>query len=790
MVDNLRQIQTFAQKEAALFMHFSLNLWPKSRGYMKKTTASILLVPIFLVLTFLAGVGQAGAQTQGSAQGPVEGQHLSLQKGWKFKTGDDAGWAVAVLDDHDWQNIDVTHPWERQGDPNYDGFAWYRLKVMIPASLRSASFFKDSIRIDLGYIDDGGEVYLNGKLVYKNWTSGDIKSGLYGPGIVTIAVNDPALLWDQPNVIAVRIFDSGGDGGIYGPDLSLSMASPMDNLVIDTDEPFVMHPHDSLSKRIVVRTSDGRYHYNGKLQVKLVDPLSGAVILNRIFSAVFTDKQPMVLNLGFRVPAKKSYAVSLTYLDSRSGSSLTVKQGTPYILTPPVPPKPRLNSAAVYGARPGRPFLYKIPATGAGPLNYDAVGLPAGLRLDRATGIITGSVDQAGDYPVEFVVTNTSGSAKKAFTIRIGSLIGLTPVLGWNSWNAWGLSVDDSKVRISAKALADQLSAHGWAYINIDDGWEAPNRAADGQIVTNGKFPDMKATADYVHSLGLKFGIYSSPGPTTCGGYLGSWQHEGQDARSYGAWGVDYLKYDLCSYRGLPVFDPSLEGLKKPYIVMRAALDSVPRDIIFSFCQYGMGDVWTWGADVGGNSWRTTGDITDSWESLSDIGFSQDRCAPFAKPGGFNDPDMLIVGKVGWGSNQHDTHLTPDEQYTHISLWCLLSAPLLIGCDLGHVDDFTLNLLTNDEVLAIDQDSLGLSARQVIKTDGYQVWEKKLADGGTAVGLFNTSGVYQTVPLDRSRLGLTEYGRVRDLWRQKDVGSAALLEKIPPHGVRLLKFLW
>ncbi len=453
-------------------------------------------------------------------------------------------------------------------------------------------------------------------------------------------------------------------------------------------------------------------------------------------------------------------------------------------------PKPRINSPAVYGARPGNPFLYRIPATGAEPLTYQVTALPAGLRLDRSTGIITGTVTQSGEYPMTVTVTNKIGVAKKVLTIRIGSSIGLTPALGWNSWNAWGLSVDDKKVRISAKALSDKLSAHGWSYINIDDGWEAPRRAADGRIITNDKFPDLKALTDYVHGLGLKMGIYSSPGPTTCGGYLGSWQHEAQDARSYNDWGIDYLKYDMCSYRDISGSNPSLEALQKPYIVMRAALDSVPRDIIFSFCQYGMGDVWKWGATVGGNSWRTTGDINDSWESMFDIGFSQDSMAPYSNPGHFNDPDMLVVGRVGWGSSQHDTHLTPDEQYTHISLWSLLSAPLLIGCDLGHVDKFTLNLLTNDEVLAIDQDSLGLAARQISKNDSFQIWKKPLADGSYAVGLFNTSTGYQTIPLDREKLQLSGYNKVRDLWRQKDLNpnGKELMKKIPPHGVRFLKF--
>ncbi len=716
-------------------------------------------------------------------------QDISLQKGWKFKIGDSPGWSAPGLDQTDWRDIDVSHPWERQGYPTYDGFAWYRLQTILPSSLRTTSFFKDSIRIWLGDIDDGGEVYINGKLVYKNWTTGDIKNGLYGLGVVTIAAADPVLLWDQPNTIAVRIFDSGGDGGIYGPDLSLRMASPLDNLVIDTDEPFLLKGGDSLAKKIVLRTSDGKYTFTGKLHIKVIDPENGAVVLAKTEPAVFSINRPFAAALDFKPPGNKSYTVSFTYTDGRSGQASTVKQGTPYILTPPVSPRPRINSAAVYGARPGHSFLYRIPATGTEPLDYQATGLPAGLALDRSTGIITGMVAQNGDYPVMVTVANKTGTATKALTIRIGSSIGLTPALGWNSWNAWGVSVDDNKVRISAKSLSDKLSAHGWGYINIDDGWEAPRRGPSGQILTNDKFPDMKALTDYVHSLGLKMGIYSSPGATTCGGYLGSWQHEAQDARSYNDWGIDYLKYDMCSYRDITGSNPSLEALQKPYIVMRSALDSVSRDIIFSFCQYGMGDVWTWGAAVGGNSWRTTGDINDSWESMSDIGFSQSPIAPYSNPGHFNDPDMLVVGKVGWGSSQHDTHLTPDEQYTHISLWSLLSAPLLIGCDLGSVDKFTLSLLTNDEVLAVDQDSLGMAARQVIRTDSFQVWKKTLADGSYAVGLFNTSSRYQTIALDREKLGLSGYDKIRDLWRQKELDPKGreLMEKIPPHGVRLLK---
>jgi hypothetical protein len=229
--------------------------------------------------------------------------------------------------------------------------------------------------------------------------------------------------------------------------------------------------------------------------------------------------------------------------------------------------------------------------------------------------------------------------------------------------------------------------------------------------------------------------------------------------------------------------------MKKPYQVMRASLDKIHRDIMFSFCQYGMGDVWKWGAEVGGNSWRTTGDITDTWKSMTDIGFNQMAAAPHAEPGHFNDPDMLVVGKVGWGDNQHNTHLTPDEQYTHISLWSLLSSPLLIGCDMGKLDRFTLGLLTNDEVLAIDQDALGKSAQQAIKTDNYQVWIKDLTDGGKAVGLFNTSDDYQTITLNRDENDLKGLAKIRDVWQQKYLITSGntYTAKVAPHGVMLVK---
>ena len=311
----------------------------------------------------------------------------------------------------------------------------------------------------------------------------------------------------------------------------------------------------------------------------------------------------------------------------------------------------------------------------------------------------------------------------------------------------------------------------------------------------------MKGLADYVHDLGLRIGIYSSPGPTTCGGCLASYQHEDQDAQSYADWGIDYLKYDWCSYGGTSNVNRSgrspnsLPVLQEPYALMHSSLLKVNRDILFSLCQYGNGNVWRWGAEVGGNSWRTTGDITDTWQSLSNIGFSQDSDMQhlYAGPGHFNDPDMLIVGKVGWG-NLHSTRLSPNEQYTHISLWSLLAAPLLIGCDMTQLDDFTTGLLSNDDVLAVDQDALGHAASRIAQTGdpatGFlEIWAKDLADGSKAVGLFNRGDDNAPVTATWSDLGLSGRQTVRDLWRQKDLGqfSDKFQATVPYHGVVLVK---
>ncbi len=352
-----------------------------------------------------------------------------------------------------------------------------------------------------------------------------------------------------------------------------------------------------------------------------------------------------------------------------------------------------------------------------------------------------------------------------------------TPPMGWNSWNHFDTKINDATVRAQADAMVSSgMKAAGYTYINIDDGWEA-GRDAQGNILTNEKFPDMKALADYVHSKGLKLGIYSSPGPKTCAGFEGSYKHEEQDAKTYAAWGIDYLKYDWCSARTIAELKADMKGTYKK---MADALHRTGRPIILSLCQYGYENVWRWGSDVGGNLWRTTGDISDNYESMAYIGFGQNGLEKFAGPGHWNDPDMLEVGNGG---------MTAEEYRTHMSLWALLAAPLLAGNDLTKMSKETLDLLTAPEVIAIDQDPLGTQGHRIWQEGPLEIWARQLQDGSVAVGMFNRGHTDSPMTLEFRMLGLKGSATVRDVWKRQDLGKMAGLysTQVPRHGVVLLK---
>lgn len=461
---------------------------------------------------------------------------------------------------------------------------------------------------------------------------------------------------------------------------------------------------------------------------------------------------------------------------------------TPMQIAHADPNRLSINGPRIVGSTPGRPFLFLIPATGKAPLKYAAKDLPAGLTLNADSGIITGSLVQDGKWEVGLTVSNATGSVSRELTIVGGKdKLALTPPMGWNSWYCWGRQIDQQKMADSADIMVKTgLAAHGYQYVNIDDCWEG-NRDANGEITTNERFPDMKALGDYIHARGLKFGIYTSPGPRTCGGYVGSYQHEVSDAKTYAKWGVDFVKHDWCSYGGIAK-DHSLPELKKPYAIMHLALESSGRDMVFSLCQYGMGNVWEWGETVGGNMWRTDGDLADSYGGMVRVGFRHAGREKCIGPGHWNDPDMLCVGKVGFGTLR-PSRLTQNEQITQVTLWSLIAAPLLIGGDIMNMDQFTLDVLSNDDVLAIDQDPLGKAAGRIARTDTTEVWARPLYDGTMAVGLFNLGRGTAKVTVKWSELGITGPQPVRDLWRQKDLGTQdrSFTAEVLPHAAWLVK---
>jgi alpha-galactosidase len=358
-----------------------------------------------------------------------------------------------------------------------------------------------------------------------------------------------------------------------------------------------------------------------------------------------------------------------------------------------------------------------------------------------------------------------------------------TPPMGWNSWNHYHDQFDDATVRQMADAMISSgMAAAGYKYIIVDEGWSS-SRDANGNIVGNARFPDMKALADYVHSKGLKIGIYSSPGPQVCGGYQGSYGHEEQDAKTFADWGYDYLKYDWCG--ASRIYQRTPADLEGAYQKMAAALAKTNRPLVFSLCEYGWGDVWKWGAKAGGNLWRTTGDISDHWASMDRIGFAQLDITQFSKPGHWNDPDMLEVGNGG---------MTADEYRTHMSLWALLRAPLIAGNDLRTMTEETKSILMNAEVIAIDQDPEALPVQRTPPQATSEVLVRPLANEAVAVGLFNRGSAPAQIGFrwDSLHLNANLGGKsleARDLWKHEGISVTgdSYTATVPPHGVVLVR---
>ncbi|MCJ7680823.1 MAG: putative Ig domain-containing protein [Candidatus Aminicenantes bacterium] len=460
--------------------------------------------------------------------------------------------------------------------------------------------------------------------------------------------------------------------------------------------------------------------------------------------------------------------------------------------------QPAVVAQTVYGHRPGTPLHYTIAAFGQRPMTFRAEGLPLGLDLDAASGIISGVVEEPGEYPVRFNIKNAVGKCDVTVTFKIGDHLALTPPMGWMSWNQFGPNISENLFREIADALVESgMRDVGYQYIFIDDLWHG-DRDDEGFIHPDPeKFPNgLRAVADYVHSKGLKLGIYSDAAERTCAGEPGSYGFEEKDALTYAKWGMDYLKYDYC---GAP---EDVETAKERYTAMSRVLALTDRTIVLGICEWGPRKPWEWGRDAGGQLWRTSWDIRDRWEygkyrnGITGILEILDRHAgleKYAGPGGWNDPDMLIVGLKGNGlytnTGGAEGGCTEDEYRSNMSLWCLLAAPLYASCDIRNMDGTTREILTNPEAIMVNQDVLGRQAARVFKDGDIEIWAKPLADGHLAVGLLNRGEEAVSITTVWDILGINGRYAVRDLWAHEEIGrfKGSFTLDVKSHETRLLR---
>jgi alpha-galactosidase len=488
------------------------------------------------------------------------------------------------------------------------------------------------------------------------------------------------------------------------------------------------------------------------------------------------------------------------------------------VRTPKPEPAPRINGPLVYGCRPGHPFLYRIPAQGDRPMTFSAKGLPSTLKLDSATGFITGAAPPRGEYSVTLGAVNSRGKSQRTFRIVSGDTLALTPPMGWNHWYAHYDRVTDKMMREAADIMIRSGMADvGYQYVNIDDCWMnapkqndplrvGPLRDANGNLVPNRHFPDMRSLTDYIHAKGLKAGTYISPGPFTCAGFAGSFGHEAQDAKQFADWGFDFLKYDWCSYGQVadgkqpgaekyPSFGkgtPALEVYTYPYHLMGDLLKQQDRDMVYNLCQYGMGNVWEWGESVGGHCWRTAGDLGFELDRIFEVALKNAEHRAWSRPGAWNDPDYIQIGWIGnasAGGLPRPCPITPNEQYAYMSLWALMASPLFFSGDMTQLDEFTLNVLCNPEVIEVDQDPLGQSAAVAMINETAFLMVKDMVDGSKAVGLFNRNEFPVSVCAPWSVVGVSGKQLVRDLWSQRELGTfdSAFTGTVPRHGAILVR---
>ena len=728
-----------------------------------------------------------------------QAQEITLPKEVRFNIGDNPEWTNPNFDDSHWGTQLLGKSF-----PILDVYAWYRIKIIIPENLKKAAMKRNGLLLNLGKIDDVDQTFFNGKLVGE--------TGSFPPNVETkwqenrsYPIPLDLVKWGKENVISVRMYSNVGGAGMYEGPYNL-LPIQWSNF-ISVEKVFVKTENKGFQCKLIFKN-------NGDL------PLAASInywVKNQKEELLFSEKKSIHVNAEKNstaefissnyVPTKdKMFNVGYEIIENETFISIKDEQflGEYEIYTPKPKPSPRINGPLVYGCRPGHPFLYRIPCQGERPIKFSVKDLPAGLNLDAVTGIITGNTPSKGEYNLVIKAVNSKGNNQRKLKIISGDKLALTPYMGWNHWYAHYSRITDKMMREAADLMISSGMADvGYQYVNIDDCWGnapkfsdslrvGPLRDEKGNINTNQYFPDMLGLTNYIHSQGLKAGIYTSPGPFTCTGFAGAYQHEEQDARQFAAWGFDFLKYDWCSYFGIQKEDNSLEAYQKPMRQMGNILKSLDRDIVFNLCQYGRADVWKWGGEVGGNSWRTGDDLGFELDKFIDIAIKNTKYRQYQKPGEWNDPDYI---QIGWIGNAHKmgapelTKMSPSMQYAYMSLWSLLASPLIYSGDMSKLDPFTLNVLCNPEVIEVNQDVLGECGLVIEKSENCFLMVKNLADGSKAVGLFNRGKHFAEVEVNWAELGIMGKHTVRDLWHQKDLGVYKQKYKVavPAQGVVMVK---
>jgi alpha-galactosidase len=501
------------------------------------------------------------------------------------------------------------------------------------------------------------------------------------------------------------------------------------------------------------------------------------------------------------------------------------------ILTPAAPAAPRINGPKIYGAGTNKHFIYRIPAEGIRPMTFTAEGLPPGLILDSQNGIISGRTPlEKGKYHIVFTATNRMGKDSRDFKLVVEGRLALTPPMGWNSWGGHMLMVDQELFQRVADIMVEKgLADVGFQFISIDDCWMkidpelyeskrayydrnapgypfeqvvGPTRDDCGNILPNSRFPDMKGMVDYIHSHGLKAGIYSGPGPLTCQNYVSSYGYEAQDARQFADWGFDLLKYDMCSFRDimselnavLPEGSPDISEVTI-WHPMTEFLAQQERDIQYNLCQYGRQDPWLWAPKINIQSWRIGGDLNHNVHNyFKDALRIINEYRDYSTPGHWNDPDFMYIGKIHNARRKmdppQDIPLSSNQRYQYVSLWSIICAPYFFSANMDELDDFTISILRNADLANVNQDELGHVAEIVRQDADHIVLKKKLVDGSIVAGIFNTNAEKeQIIELKWDEIGLPGERSVRDLWRQKDIGKInnTISVNVSANGVALLK---